>query len=304
MAATVDEDLRPDGLHHCRGARAASTLRASGDRIWVPLTSIKEKTMRASRRGVLETCALLLASVLAVPAIGAEGVDPEADRILKSMSTYLGSTRAFTLNAEVALEVVLRNGQKLQRMSSETLIVQRPSGFRIQLKAGVPDAEFYFDGKTLTLYGRKPNAYIQRDVAGVIDDGIRAIEDETGVSAAGADLLFADPYAVLSEGVQSGRYLGKAYVDGLECHHLAFREDEFDWQLWVRTGDKPLPMRYVITSIWQTGAPQLEVSMRDWNTSPKITDKQFVFTAPAGATKLDAMPFEEIYEALSEQEGK
>jgi hypothetical protein len=217
-------------------------------------------------------------------------MDPEADQILKSMSSYLAATRAFSMNAEVAIEVVMRDGQKLQLMSSETLLVQRPASFRIHVKGMVADAEFVFDGKTLTLYGRKPNVYVQRAVSGTIDDAIRAFEFETGLTASGADLLFADPYAVLSEGVMSGTYLGTAYVDGIECHHLAFREDQFDWQLWVQAGDRPLPMRYVITSTWQTAAPQLEVSLRDWNTSPQVGDRQFTFPVPEGARKLDAVP--------------
>jgi hypothetical protein len=260
--------------------------------------------MRARRRRLLEIVAFVAVGIVTSTAIGAEGIDPEADSILKSMSAYLATTKAFTLNAEVALEVMMRNGQKLQRVSSETLAVQRPSRLRIRLKGVVADAEFIFDGKTLILYGKKPNAYVQREVSGTIDDAIRAIESETGVSAAGADLLFADPYAILSEGVESSVYLGTAYVDGIECHHLAFREDEFDWQLWVRTGDQPLPMRYVITSTWLTGAPQLEVSMRDWNTSPQLTDRQFTFPVPEGARKLDSIPFEQIFEDLSEKEGK
>jgi hypothetical protein len=206
------------------------------------------------------------------------------------MSSYLGATETFSISAEVALEVVNRNGQKLQLMSSQTLLVQRPSKFRIHVKGMVADAEFVFDGKTLTLYGRKANVYVQRAVSGTIDDAIRAFEFETGLTASGADLLFADPYAVLSEGVLSGAYLGTAYVDGIECHHLAFREDQFDWQLWIQAGDRPLPMRYVITSTWQTGAPQLEVSLRDWNTSPQISDRQFTFPVPEGARKLDAVP--------------
>ena len=260
--------------------------------------------MRAKRRRTLEIFAFLLAGIVAGPAIGADGIDPEADSILKSMSSYLAATKAFTLNAEVALEVMMRNGQKLQRVSSETLVVQRPSRFRIRLKGVAADAEFVFDGTTLTLYGKKPNVYIQRDVTGTIDDGIRAIEAETGVSAAGADLLFADPHAVLAEGVESSAYLGTAYVDGIECHHLAFREDEFDWQLWVRTGDRPLPMRYVITSIWMTGAPQLEVSMRDWNLNPGLTEGQFEFSAPQGARRVDAMPTDDIDDVDSGQEGQ
>jgi hypothetical protein len=205
----------------------------------------------------------MLCAFVATPATSADGVDPKADGILKAMSSYLAATRAFSMNAEVALEVVMRNGQKLQLMSTETLAVRRPSEFRIHVKGMVADADFVFDGKMLTLYGRKPNVYVQRAVA----------------------------------------YVGTAYVDGIECHHLAFREDQFDWQLWVQAGEKPLPMRYVITSTWQTGAPQLEVSLRDWNTSPQISDKQFTFRVPEGARKLDAMPNEDIDDVDSVKEG-
>jgi hypothetical protein len=159
---------------------------------------------------LLETFALIVLGIAASPVSGAEGIDPEADRILKSMSSYLTATKAFTLDAEVALEVMMKDGRKLQRVSSETLVVQRPSRFRIDFKAVQANGELVFDGRTLTLYGRKPNAYIQREVVGTIDDGIRAVEAETGISAAGADLLFADPYAALIEGVESGVYLGTA----------------------------------------------------------------------------------------------
>jgi hypothetical protein len=248
--------------------------------------------MKASRSRALLVGLCMLSAVAATPATSAEGIDPEADRILQSMSSYLAATKAFSLNAEVALEIVRKDGQKLQLISSETLLVQRPSKFHIHVKGVVADAEFVFDGKSLTLYGKERNAYVQRPVSGTIDDALRAFEFETGLAAPGADLLFADPYTVLSEGVESGAYLGTAYVDGVECHHLAFREDRVDWQLWVQAGDRPLPMRYVITSPWQTGAPQLEVSLRHWNTSPQIDDQQFTFPVPEGARKLDAFPLE------------
>jgi hypothetical protein len=236
--------------------------------------------------------------------MSADGIDPEADRILKSMSSYLATTKAFSLNAEVALEVVTKNGQKLQLMSSETVVLQRPSRFHIHVKGMVADAEFVFDGKTLTLYGRRPNVYVQKDVPGIVDDAFRAFEFETGLPASGADLLFSDPYAVLAEGVESGAYLGTAYVDGVECHHLAFREDRVDWQLWVRAGDRPLPVRYVITSKLQAAAPQFELSLRDWDTSPKLTDKEFTFAPPAGARKLDAMPVEDVDDVSHVKEGQ
>ena len=38
---------------------------------------------------------------LAGPATSAEGIDPDADKILKSMSTYLGSLPAFSMAADI-----------------------------------------------------------------------------------------------------------------------------------------------------------------------------------------------------------
>ncbi len=162
--------------------------------------------------------------------------------------------------------------------------------------------EYIFDGKTLTLHGKNLNVYVQREVSGTIDDAIRAVEMETGLDAPGADLLFADPYAILSSGVVSGVYIGTAYVNGVECHHLAFRENKVDWQLWVKAGDMPLPMKYVITSKWHTGAPQYTVQLRDWNTKPGIKGDRFTFIVPAGARRLETIPVNEMGELSIEED--
>ena len=236
------------------------------------------------------------------PVMSAEGIDPEADKILKSMSSYLGETKAFSVNTDIDFEYVTRNGQKLQLSSFATAVLKRPAKFHVQRKGMIADAEFIFDGKTLTLYGKNLNVYAQIEVPGTIDDAIRAYELETGIPAPGADLLFADPYAILSSGVVSSSYLGTAYVNGVECHHLAFREDKVDWQLWVKVGDEPLPMKYVITTKWHTAAPQYEIRFRDWNTKPPIKAGQFTFSVPKGARRLETIPVNEMGELTIEED--
>jgi hypothetical protein len=62
-----------------------------------------------------------------------------------------------------------------------------------------------------------------------------------------------------------------------------------DWQIWIEDGERPLPRRYLITTKWMTGAPQFGVELNDWNVSPQIDDKTFVFEAPAGARKVDVL---------------
>ena len=267
---------------------------------------MKEKriTKRTTWRAVFAVGVALLITLKAGLVTGAEGIDPDAESILKSMSSYLGETKAFSVNADIDFEVVTRNGQKLQLSSFATVVLKRPAKFHFQRKGMIADAEFIFDGKTLTLHGKKRNVYAQIQVPGTIDDAIRAYELETGIPAPGADLLFADPYAILSSGVVSSSYLGTAYVNGVECHHLAFREDKVDWQLWVKVGDEPLPMKYVITTKWHTAAPQYEIRFRDWDTNPQINDKRFTFSAPEGATRLETIPANEMDEFTSTEEGK
>lgn len=247
---------------------------------------------QSSWRGIALGIALSLG--LAGPVASADSIDPNADEVLREMSAYLAATEAFSVNADIDFEVVARTGQKMQFSSFATLIMERPSGLHIERQGAIADAEIFFDGETLTLLGRRLNSYAQQALEGTIDDAILTVEAETGLPFPGADLLFADPYAVLSEGVESSTYLGVGYIDGVEVHHLAFREDDVDWQLWVQTGDIPLPMKYVITSKWITAAPQYEIRLRDWDTDPQISSDQFTFSAPAGATELDALPASEL----------
>jgi hypothetical protein len=266
------------------------------------MTKNKLKNITAWRAVVLAGV-LILISFAAGPVMSAEGIDPETDKILKSMSSYLGGTKVFSMNADIDFEIVADNGQKIQYNSFATVVVERPAKFRIRRKGMFADMEFIFNGKTLTLHGKNLNVYAQKEVSGTIDDAIRAYELEGGIPTPGADLLFADPHAILSSGVESSAYNGIAYVNGVECHHLTFREDKFDWQLWVQAGDEPLPMKYVITSKWYTGAPQYEISFRDWNRKPLIKGDQFTFNVPKGAIRLDTMSVNEMVE-LDTEEGR
>jgi hypothetical protein len=233
---------------------------------------------------------------------GADGIDPEADRILKSMSSYLGATGAFSVDADIDFEIVTNSGQKLQLSSYAKAVLKRPDKFHIRRKGMITDAEFVFDGEALTLFGRNLNVYSRTEGTGTIDDAIRAYELETGITAPGADLLFEDPYAILSSDVVSSAYLGIAYVNGVACHHLAFREDRVDWQLWVRAGDEPMPMKYVITSKWHTASPQYEIRFRNWNTTPRINADQFRFSVPEGARRLETIIVNEMGEFILEED--
>lgn len=249
-------------------------------------------------------CMLLGFICSAGSASSAEQDSSEADKILKSMSSYLGGTKNFSFDADVDFEIISTQGQKLQLSSFATTAVQRPGKINIQRKGMLADLRFVFDGSKLTVHEKNLNVYTQTEGTGTIDDAFLVFEMETGLVAPGIDLLFADPYAVLSEGVVDSQYIGISYINGIACHHLAFREDNVDWQLWVQTGDTPFPMKYIITSKWQTGSPQYEIRLRNWQVDPQIDDSLFSFSAPEGAMNLEVLLVNELGQFISTEEGQ
>ncbi|MBW1688475.1 MAG: DUF2092 domain-containing protein [Deltaproteobacteria bacterium] len=253
---------------------------------------------RAGLRGALAV-ALGLA-LLASPAVGA-AVDPEADEILEEMSDYLSGLKAVSVDIEIENEIVGFAGQKIQLSRSVSVLLERPGRLRVRSRGGVADVELFFDGELLTVHSSSRNFYASLERPGSIDDVIGTVRSELGLDAPAGDFFFADPRTGLLRGVMSGSYLGWGYVDGVRCHHLAFREEHVDWQVWVETGDTPRPRKYVITSKWVTAAPQYVVRFRNWNSSPEVGAGQFVFAPPEGVRKVESIPVNEAGQILIEE---
>lgn len=259
-------------------------------------------TRSAVRRIALVSWIVVGATLGRAAGAAGEGIDPEADRILRSMTAYLGDLPAFSVAAEIDDEVIDLAGQKLQLSSSGTLVVERPSHLHAYRKGPLAEVEVVFDGQTLSLHGMQQNVFARIDAPGTIGDAITELRAQTGLDAPAGDLFFADSYPGLMTDVTRGIYQGTAQVNGIECHHLAFRAAKVDWQIWIQSGDRPLPMKYVITSKWVTGAPQYAVRFRDWNTAPALEPGRFQFTPPEGARQLERLSVDSLGALMLEED--
>jgi hypothetical protein len=235
--------------------------------------------------------ALSLAALVSVaqtaPAQGPAAIDPKATAVLKKTTDYLSSATAFSLKASFTDEVVLLNGQKIGNESWSHVSLQRPDHFRT-VRHGVEESlDFYYDGKTMAFYEKGPNFYATVPAPSTLDGMLDDLNIRYDVGIPGADLFYTDAYAVMMDGVTEASYIGLEEVGGVPAHHLAFRKSDVDWQLWVRDGDMPVPVKYVITTKWVTAAPSYTVFMTDWNMSPKFENSTFNFAPPAGAHKID-----------------
>jgi hypothetical protein len=209
--------------------------------------------------------------------------DPEA--LLKAMSDYLASQKSLSAKFDSDIEVVTPELQKIQFSSSGDMKMNRPDKLRIRRTGGYADVELVYDGKTVSLYGNNAKSYVQADIAGGTDKMIDTLYGHSSAGLPGADLLLSNSYDELMANVIQGSHVGQGVVDGVECEHLAFRGPDTDWQIWIETGAKPVPRKYVITSKTVTGAPQYSLRIRDWKTDVNA-DADFMFKPPADATKV------------------
>lgn len=215
------------------------------------------------------------------------GIEPQAEKLLRRMSDYLASRQQFTLKAESTLEAVLTSGQKLQYDSPATLMVSRPNKLRAHRKGDIANQEFFYDGKTLTLFNPRENLYATATAPATLDETLDFAREKLDIFAPAAELLYKNAAERMLKDSSAGFVVGPSVIGGVKCTHLAFRGAEVDWQIWIEDGDKPLPRKFVLTSTKVTGAPQFTVSMRNWDVAPKLTDREFSFAPPKGAKKIE-----------------
>jgi hypothetical protein len=213
---------------------------------------------------------------------GKPAIDKKADEQLKKACTYLAKMKSFRFQVNETLDEVTDDGQKLQFNNERKVTVVRPDRLYVESTGDtVGERQFYYNGKTITLYDKKKNVYFTAKAPATIDGMMDELHDKYGQSQPLADLLFADPYKVLTENAKSGGYVGLHRVG----HHLAFRNPALDWQMWIQPGDKPLITKMVITFKRDASAPQYSARLRHWVENPAVTKSMFEFKPPKGAKK-------------------
>jgi hypothetical protein len=268
--ATASVALRP----RCAATAGARAIKA--------MISLWQQPGRAA-----PVVALAVACVLAAPAAprAQDGVDVDARGVLSAMSAYLGGLRSFSVDYAAVDEVVTTDGQRLQFLHSGALMVQRPDRLHAVRRGAAGTSEMVLDGRELILLARSANAYL-RLPAPNIAAAVEAVRG-LGFDAPGGDLLAERPMDSATTDITSGVHVGMTFIDGVEVHQLAFRGAEVDWQLWVTANDRPVPLRYVITSTAVAGSPQYTVQFTNWNVAPSIDPARFVFTPPSNARQLE-----------------
>jgi len=221
-------------------------------------------------------------------------IDPKADKILHQMTDYVASLNDFSVDNSIIDEIVTKDGQKLQMAADLKVLIHRPDKMRSEKISSSSDGKgnmlFVDDGKVMTLFCKSNNTYATVKSPSNLDTTIEEIRTKHNIDAPGADLLFSKSYDVLTEQVRSGQYIGKETINGILAHHLAFKGEEVDWQIWIQDGNEPLPLRYVITTKTVKNHPQFTLNLSNWRSMEKTDTDDFKFVPPTGAKKVSNFP--------------
>ncbi|MDR4506649.1 MAG: DUF2092 domain-containing protein [Candidatus Brocadiaceae bacterium] len=219
-------------------------------------------------------------------------VEPVADTLLMQMSEYLKSAERFTVRSQATFEKVFSGNQKIQYGETVQASVRRPDRLHVDIQGDLINHRFRYDGKKISMLDTNMNIYAAADAPADIDSMLRFAAQHFGITAPLADLVITDPYANLIQNVTSGTYVGLHTVHGIPCHHLAFTQENLDWQIWIEDGRTQVPRKLVITYKLAEGAPQYTALLSDWNFSPHLPDSVFTFIAPEDAEETEFLPLE------------
>jgi hypothetical protein len=172
--------------------------------------------------------------------------------------------------------------------------MERPNHFAVRTKSdGKPnsDVDLVCDGKKLYRHAKTLKQFTEDAAA----DGFPAIgsklpelrTENTGMWF--YNVLVADPYESLMDGVNRASYAGTEKVNGTEAHHLKFEQPDFKWEVWIAAAGKPHLLKAL------TRKPRLTVveTYQNWKIDGPIAQDAFTFSPGAESKKVDAIKSDE-----------
>jgi hypothetical protein len=215
-------------------------------------------------------------------------LDPRADELLRAMATLLATTKTFAFEAEERFDEIPSGQPRTLLTNVRRVAVERPNRFAADAEGDTLSRSVWFDGQSVAVYDRAQNVYATIPTPGSIDTALDTLADKYAAAVPLADLLYGDPYAVLTEDVTYSRYLGLHRASGVLCHHLVFAQPTIEWQIWIDAGERPVPRQLAISYVREPGEPQYVAVLTKWALSPTLPEGLFRFEAPEGAGRVDA----------------
>src|SRR5262249_18617628 len=180
----------------------------------------------------------------------ADDIDKKATEIVKKAGDLYKDAKA--MHADVTIETTAGEGndKKVSKVEA-TYDLERPNLLSFRTKESDKNAgvDLNSDGKKLSIAAKRLKQYTEEDApASMTDLGQQLLRlGPARVGMLFGNLLIDDPYETLMSGVTDCKLAGTEKIDGVEAHHLKFKQPEFDWELYIAAEGKPYILRMANT---------------------------------------------------------
>jgi hypothetical protein len=219
-----------------------------------------------------------------------EEESPNPFDILRHMGEYMGQTKHWTFKISTTADEVLESGQKIQVSKQRKVYISRPNKLAIQFQGDAQGKRVVYDGKTLTMFDPSKNMYVRLEMPNTIAAMLDTLAKDYGKSLPLADLVYRDADKGLTANAQTGQYLGLHTVGSDACHHLGFVQEGIDWEIWISSGDKPIPRKFSIVYKQQPGSPRYVADISQWTIIKSSPESLFELELPADAKRIEMLP--------------
>jgi hypothetical protein len=218
--------------------------------------------------------------------------EPDGGEVIQQMVDFMAAQQEVVVEALVSYEALQETGQNLHFDMLQRMAISKPDKFFwVTLNDdGSADSAWVSDGRFTFL---KQPANIWGQISGPSDfrEMVDRLVTEYDLDVPFEAILMRDPNGPLfGDDVTSLWWVGEAWVEGFWTNHVAAQKPGIDLEVWVRKGDEPFPAKLAITYTDEEGRPTYLARFRKWSTTVPDAVREFTFTPPPDAERVELVP--------------
>ena len=214
-------------------------------------------------------------------------IEPKATEILKAASDRLAAAHSMRFTAVVSYENPSLLGPPLVYTTKSDVVLQRPDKLRVITFGDGPASEFYYDGKTMMAFAPAESLVAVADAPPTVDAALKAAYDSAAIYFPFTDVIVADPYNDIADGLKLAFYIGQSQVvGGTTTDMVAYANDDVFVQAWIGAEDK-LPR--MLRAVYRNDPAQLrhQLELSNWQLDLAVPADAFASSGAASAKRVE-----------------
>ncbi|AQQ67677.1 hypothetical protein Mag101_08530 [Microbulbifer agarilyticus] len=212
---------------------------------------------------------------------------------LNAMGKTLASQQKLAYDIKMVTDVITGKGKKMAVNGTASVRFERPDHLFVDLKTDTMERQFYHDGNQFTVIAKKDGYYGQLPASASTREVLIKTAKDYGIEIPVVDLLEWGTPEARKIDLKKAKRMGETTLDGKAVEHWALHSGGLDWEIWITTGDKRLPMKLITTNNHLPEKPQFTAEVH-WRDASSINDTMF---SPHLSSDLKPITFNKIQPA-------